>query len=142
MKPCKSVQETSEEVLFIKARQIDIYRGLMFMLDSCSTETISIENYKIQISRSVFTHIQVYLCRVYFLTTLDIYTDYFKGRLKWCEVIIHAYCDQRQFALVYLFFEEATAFLRKGFCNQGASWSSSLDKVKNFAANIFLKLVC
>ena len=114
----------------------------MFMLDSCSTETISIENYKIQISRSVFTHIQVYLCRVYFLTTLDIYTDYFKGRLKWCEVIIHAYCDQRQFALVYLFFEEATAFLRKGFCNQGASWFSSLDKVKNFAANIFLKLVC
>ena len=54
----------------------------MLILDSCSTETISIENYKIQISRSIFTHIQVYLCRVSFLTTLDIYMDYFKGCLK------------------------------------------------------------
>ena len=52
------------------------------MLDSCSTEIVSIENYEIQISRFVFTHIQVYLCRVSFLTTLDTYTDYFKGCLK------------------------------------------------------------
>ena len=75
------------------ARQIDIYRGLMLVLDSYSTEIVSIENYEIQILRSVFTHIQVYLCRVSFLTTLDIYMDYFKGCLKWCKVIIHAYCD-------------------------------------------------
>ena len=70
LKPCKSIQETSEEVLFIKAqqiaRQIYIYRGLMFMLDSYLTKTISIKNYEIQIFRSVFTHIQVHLCRVYF----------------------------------------------------------------------------
>ena len=50
------------------------------MLDSNLTDAVSIENYKIQISKSVFTHIQVYLCRVSFLTTLDIYKDYFKGR--------------------------------------------------------------
>ena len=37
---------------------------------------------------------------------------------------------------------EATTFLRQEFCNQGASWSSLLDELKNFAANIFLKLVC
>ena len=82
LKPCKSVQETSEEVLFIKARQIHIYRGLMLILDSYSTEAVSIENYKIQISRSVFMHIQVYLCKVSFLITLDIYKDYFKGRQR------------------------------------------------------------
>ena len=27
------------------------------------------------------------------------------------------------------------------FCDQGVSWSSSCDELKNFAANIFLKLV-
>ena len=52
------------------------------MLNSNSTEAVSIENYEIQISRSDFMHIQVYLCRVSFLTTLDIYKDYFKNRLK------------------------------------------------------------
>ena len=43
----------------------------------------------------------------------------------------------------FIFFVEAAAsFLRQGFCNQGASWSSSFEWTKNFAANIFLKLVC
>ena len=54
----------------------------MLMLDSCSTETVSIENYEIQISKSVFMHIQVYLCKVSFLTILNIYKDYFKGRQR------------------------------------------------------------
>ena len=48
----------------------------MLVLDNCSINTVSIENYEIQISRSVFTHIKVYLCRVSFLTILDIYKDY------------------------------------------------------------------
>ena len=51
-------------------------------LDSNSTEAVSVENYEIQISRSDFTHILVYLCRAFFLTTLDIYKDYFKGRQR------------------------------------------------------------
>ena len=57
------------------------------MLDSSSTDAVSIENYEIQISRSVFTHIQVYLSRVSFLTTLDICKDYFKGRQRCCKVM-------------------------------------------------------
>ena len=28
-----------------------------------------------------------------------------------------------------------------GFCDQGASWSTSCDELKNFVANILLKLV-
>ena len=71
LKPCKSVQETSEEVLFIKTRQI---------ARQFSTEAVSIENYGIQIFRYVFHAYPSYLCRVSFLTTLDIYKDYFKGR--------------------------------------------------------------
>ena len=59
----------------------------MLVLDSFSIETISIENYEIQISRIVFTHIQVYLCRVSFLTTLDIYKNYFKGRQRRSKVM-------------------------------------------------------
>ena len=45
----------------------------MLMFNSSSTKVVSIENYEIQISRSDFTHIHVYLCRVSFLTTLDTY---------------------------------------------------------------------
>ena len=47
LKLCKSVQETSEEEMFIKtqqtARQIHIHQGLMLILDSNLTEAISIE---------------------------------------------------------------------------------------------------
>ena len=91
LKQCKSVQESSEEVLFIKTRQIaqqkHIYWGLMMDLDRSSTEAVSIENYEIQIFRSDFMHIYVYLYSVSFLITLDIYKDYFKDRLKWCKVM-------------------------------------------------------
>ena len=52
------------------------------MLDSCSTDTLFIENYKIQISRSIFHAYPSYVFRFSFLTTLDIYKDYFKGRLS------------------------------------------------------------
>ena len=136
MKPCKSVLETSEEELFIKSRQISrqnhIYQGLMLKLDRSSTSAVFVENYEIRISRSDFTHIHVYLYRISFLTTLDIYEDYFKGRHKmmqedatWCKVIIHSNCDQRQFALIHLSLEEAAALYAVRFCDQGASWSSS-----------------
>ena len=56
-------------------------------LYSSSTEAVSIKNYEIQISRSNFMHILVYLCRISFLTTLVIYKDYFKGRLNRCKVM-------------------------------------------------------
>ena len=86
MKPCKSVQETSEEVLFIKAqqitRQIHIHRGLMPMLDNSSIEAVSVENYEIRFSRYDYMLILKYLCMVSFLTTLNIYKDYFKGRQR------------------------------------------------------------
>ena len=60
----------------------------MLMLHNSSTETISIKNYEIQISKSDFTHIHVYLCRVFFfLITLDIYKDYFKGCQMGCKVM-------------------------------------------------------
>ena len=73
-----------KEVLYFKtrqqSRQKDFYRDLMLKLDRSSTQAISVENYEIRFSRSDYTHILEYLCRVYFLTTLDIYKNYFKSR--------------------------------------------------------------
>ena len=42
-------KKISEEVLFIKARQIHIHQGLMLKLDGILTKAISIKNYEIQI---------------------------------------------------------------------------------------------
>ena len=50
------------------------------MLDNCFIDNLSIEIHNNQFSRSDFTHIHVYLVRLSFLTTLNIYKDYFKGR--------------------------------------------------------------
>ena len=79
LKSCKSNQEISEEVLFIKTRQNHIYRALMLKLNRNSIEVVSVKNYEIRIFRSNYMHIHEYLCRVSFLTNLDIYKDYFKG---------------------------------------------------------------
>ena len=77
--------------------------------------------------------------RLSFLTTLNIYKDYFKGcqRLRECEAKLCS-CKlwlETEFALVHLSLEEVAVFV------QGALWSLSCDDVKNFVANIFLKLV-
>ena len=88
LKPCKSIQESSEEVLFIKTRQVYLSKFNIW-----SSTAVSIENYKIQISRFIFHAYPSYLCGVSFLTTLDIYIyiyiykDYFKGRLRWCNLM-------------------------------------------------------
>ena len=91
-----------KEVLLIKAQQQslqkDFYRDLMLKLNTSSTQTIFVKNYKIKFFRSDYTYMLEYLCKVSFLTTLDIYIyiNYFKDRYKGCKVIIHAYCDRRQ----------------------------------------------
>ena len=77
------------------------------------TDTLSIENYEIQIFRSLFHAYPNYVFRFSFLTTLDIYKDYFKGRLTGYKGFIDAYYDWRQFAIVHLSLEEAVAFVRR-----------------------------
>ena len=78
-----------------------------------SSIAISIENYEIQFSRFVCHAYLSYVFRFSFLTTLDIYKDYFKGCLTWCKSFILAYCDYRQFALVHLSLEEVATFVRR-----------------------------
>ena len=70
-------------MLFIKPRQKSwqnhFYWDLMLKLDRSSTQAVSVKNYQIRSSRSNYRHIPMYLYRLSFLTTLDIYKDYFKG---------------------------------------------------------------
>ena len=126
--------------------QKPFYRGLMLKLNRNSIEAKSVENYEIRISRFDFTHIHEYLCRVSFLTTLDIYKNYFKGRHKWCKgccncCYMHIATGDK-IVLVHL-------SLFRSYCvfTPRVLWPMSflifiVDELKNFAPNIFLKLVC
>ena len=86
LKSCKSDQETSEEVLFIKTQQKSrhnlFYPDLMLKLDRSSTEAVSVENYEIRFFKFDYMRILEYLYRVSLLTALHIYKDYFKSCLR------------------------------------------------------------
>ena len=90
LKPWRSDQETSEEELFIKSqqqsRQKEFYWDLKSKLNRSLTQVVFVETYEIRNSRFDFRPMLVYLYRVSFLITLDIYKAYFKGRCvcrKW-----------------------------------------------------------
>jgi len=58
-----------------------IYRDLKCETQQIRSTAVSIKNYKNQCFKFDFTHIYVYLYKVSFFITLDIYKDYFKGSL-------------------------------------------------------------
>ena len=98
------------------------------MLDSCSIDKLSIKIYENKIFSSDFIPIHVYVFRFSFLTTLNLYKDYFKGRqrLRECEA---KFCSCKlwleiKFALVHLSLEKLLHLYTVGFCDQGVSWSS------------------
>ena len=81
------------------------------MLDSCSTDTLSYEN---QFFRFDFTYIHVYVFRLSFLTTLNIYKDYIlRAIMRLLHLLLQVYCDWRQFALVNLSLKKAAVFVRR-----------------------------
>ena len=86
LKPWRLNQETSEEKLFTKAGQITQHLRTVSSTDSYlsrfneAQQILSIEVTGIQIFRSNFRPMLMYLFRVSFLTTLDIYKAYFRGR--------------------------------------------------------------
>ena len=57
------------------------------MLDNNSIETVFIKNYEIHIFRSLFHAYPNSVFSFSFLTTLDIYKNYFKGRQVGCKVM-------------------------------------------------------
>ena len=145
LKPCKSIQESSEEVLFIKAWQIarQIY---LSRFNIWSSIVVSIENYEIQIFRSVFHAYPSYLCRVSFLTTLYIYKDNFKGHLNDAKVVAlvvtcilwpETICLSSSFS-----WRSFCACTQYGFVTKEFLDLHHMDELKNFVTNILLKLVC
>ena len=112
-------------------------------LDKCIYQDLIFEARQIALSRIMkfkfpnpISRISMCIC-VGFLF-LQIYTyiriilRVVKGDATWCKVIIHSNCDRRQFSLIHFSLKEATAFVRQGFCNQGASWSSSCGWTEEF----------
>ena len=87
------------------------------MLDNFSIDRVSIEVYENQIFKSNFNPIHEYMFELFFLTILNIYKDYFKGRkrLLKCEA---KFCScklwpKTKFALIHLSFEEVTTFVHR-----------------------------
>ena len=111
-----------------------------------STQTVSIENYEIRFSRSDYMYTPMYLCRVSFLTTLDIYKDYFYGPsqsdVKCCKNNTCILWPKAKIDLIHHSLSKSYYIFM-----QRVLWPRSfpifiVDELKNFAANIFLKLVC
>ena len=125
-------------MLFIKApqkfRQNPFYWDLRSKLDRSSTQAVSVENYQIRNFRSNYMHILMYLCRVSFLTTLDLYKDYFKGR---CTSIV--WLDAKNGLVHYSFCRSCCVFMPR------VLWPRSflffiIDELKNFAVNNLLQV--
>ena len=108
-------QETSEEELFIKARQIfrqnPFYRNLLLKLNRSLTKSESNETYEIRISKSDFRPMLKYLYRISFLTTIDIYL---KGRHIGYAHREHMKSDQVPYSLC----KKLLRLCALGFCNQ------------------------
>ena len=101
-----------------------------------STQVVSIENYEIRFSRSDYMHILEYLCRISFLTTQNIYKDFFKGRHKVVAIVVTCILwPEIEIVLVHL------SFCRSYYVfTPRVLWPRSflifiIDELKNFAAN-------
>ena len=105
LKPYKSVQETSEEVLVlisIASSTASIYRGLKAVKAWCSIasliDKLSIEIYEKLNFSSDFHPIYMYMFGIYFLTTLSVYKVILravKGHASVKQSCVHANCDRR-----------------------------------------------
>ena len=105
------VQETSEEKLFIKSRQI-------------AWQMPAIENYDFRISRSEIQPKFMCLFRLSFLTTLDMYKAYFKSHHTRRFILsVRSYCVCMTYGFVTKCF---LIFI--------------VDEVKNFAANNIIQV--
>ena len=77
----------------------------------------------------VFFFFFLLLCRVSFLTTLNIYKDYFKSRPRWCNLMQSDYLLKLRLEKIFpssSFSCRSCCVCAPRVCNQGAYWSSLL----------------
>ena len=118
--------------------------------DSCSTDSylsrfnearkilsieISIKNYEIRIFRSDFWPMLMYLYRVSFLTTLDIYKTYFRG----CHIREYKEKICKRWLMPYSLWKKLLRLCALWFCNQVLLdfhfwWSEELCSQKSFSS--------
>ena len=124
LKPWRLDQETSEEKLFTKVGQIARHLridSLTYSYLSRFNEAqqilsieVSIKNYGIQIFISDFRPMLMYLCRVSFLTTLEIYKAY----LRSCHIREYKKNICKRWPMPYSLRRKLLHFCALGFCNQ------------------------
>ena len=103
---------------------------------SSSTEAISVENYEIRFSRSDYMHVLEYLCRVSFLTTQNIYRDYFKGHHKVVAIVITCILrPETKIALVHLSFCRSYYVFTPRVLWPWSFLIFIIDELENLAAN-------
>ena len=103
---------------------------------SSSTEAISVENYEIRFSRFDYMHILEYLCRVSFLTTQNIYRDYFKGHHKVVAIVITCILRlETKIALVHLSFCRSYYVFTPRVLWPWSFLIFIIDELENLAAN-------
>ena len=96
-----------------------------------------IKNYKNQFFRSIFHAYPCYVFKFSFFTTLDIYKDYFKGRLRCCKWMQRFYSSilwPETYVLFIFLLKKLLRLYAIGFCDQGASWSSSCGWTKELCS--------
>ena len=146
LKSCKSIQKSSAEVMFIKARQIAWQMYLSRFKIWSSTDisiAVSIENYEIQIFRFVFHTYPSYVFGFSFLTTLDLYKDYFNGNHKVVALVVTCILWTETICLSSSFFwRNCCVCTPLGFVTKKLLDLHRVDELKNFTANILFKLVC
>ena len=114
------------------------------MLDSFWQITYLSRFTKISFS-DLISHQSVYLYKLSFLTTINTYKDYFKGYHRWCNLM-------QKFLTSILWLETifpSSSFTWRnccvctpyGFVTKELCDLHHVDELKNFAANILLKLV-
>ena len=102
------------------------------MLGSYSIDRVFIKIYENQIFSFDFTPMHVYMFGLSFLTTLNIYKDYFKGR----HIVTGDNLPSSSFSSRSCCICSSQSFVTKEFRDLHRS-----DELKNFAINILLRLV-
>ena len=102
----RSIEKSS--IFSIASQHLAIYWGLKLDISR------SIEVTGIQIFRSDFWARLMYLCRVSFLTTLDLYNAYFRGR----HIIEYKENICKRWQMPYSFWKKLLRLCTLGFCNQ------------------------
>ena len=92
----------------------DSYLSILTAARQILSIEVSIKNYENQFFKSDFRPMLMHLCRVFFLTTLDIYKAYFRG----CHIREYKENTYKRWPRPYSLWKKLLRLCVLGFCNQ------------------------